>query len=272
MLDFAIKTAKKAGKFTLKKWRKPLIITKKGIRDLVTEVDKGSEELIIKEILKKFPSHGIIAEESSKSNKATLTKLQKAPYIWIIDPLDGTTNYTLGLPQYAVSIGIFKNTHAESSKNFDYLEGELIYGVVYAPALDELFYTAKGKGAYLNGKKIHVSNTKKVIDSVMATGFPYEDKIINLPYLEAILEKSRGVRRFGAASLDMCYVARGIFDAHWELGLKAWDIAGAALMVEEAGGTVTDTNGEQIDLFGQNILASNGKIHTETVNIFKDLP
>ena len=272
MLNFAIKTAQKAGKFIHKKWRKPLIISKKGIRDLVTEADKGSEELIIKEILKKFPSHGIIAEESSSKNKSTLKKLQNAPYIWVIDPLDGTTNYTLGLAQYAVSIGIFKNSKADSSKNFDYLEGELLYGVVYAPALNELFYAEKGKGAYLNGKKIHVSNTKKVIDSVMVTGFPYKDKADNLPYLQAILEKSRGVRRFGAASLDMCYVARGFFDAHWELGLKAWDIAAGALITEEAGGTVTDTNGQQIDLFGQNILASNGKIHNETVKIFKDLP
>lgn len=268
MLDFAIKTAQKAGKFLVKKSKGHLTITKKGVRDLVTEADIGAEELIIKEIQKKFPDHGIIAEESSGNNKNNLKKLKKAPYIWIIDPLDGTTNYTIGLKQYAVSIGIFKNKNAESSQNFDYLEGELMIGVVYAPALDELFYAIKDGGAYLNGKRIHVSNTAKIIDATIVTGFPYRDKLATLPSFQAILAQCRDIRRFGAASLDMCYVAKGNFDAHWELGLKAWDIAGGALIIEEAGGKVTDTNGNQIDLFGGDILASNSKIHPEIVKIF----
>jgi len=269
ILDHAIRTAKKAGTLVLKEQRKTLRISKKGIRDLVTNADKASEKLIIKEIKSAYPSHGIIAEESHSTKD--LQKIAKAPYIWIIDPIDGTTNFANGIEQYAISIGIFKTKSSKSSKNFKYLEGELVAGVVYAPALKQLFKAEKNKGAYLNSKKIKVSKTKKVIDAVYATGFPYKNKKSNLPYFNAILEKCRGVRRWGAASLDLCTVARGHFDGHWELGLKAWDIAAGALIVKEAGGHVTDINGNQLDLFGQDLFASNSKIHKETVSIFKKL-
>lgn len=269
LLNFSIKTARKAGAIILKERKKPQEITKKGIRDLVTNADKASEEFIIKQIRKAYPNHGIIAEESA--SQKNLQNLNHCPYIWIIDPLDGTTNFAHGLNQYAVSIGIFKTKSAKSSKNFDYLEGELTHGVVYAPALKELFYAEKGKGAYFNNKKIKVSKTEKLIDGLFVTGFPYRDKKINLPYFEAMLERCQGIRRFGAASLDMCYVAKGNFDAHWELGLKAWDIAAATLIVKEAGGTITDTNGQQLDLFGENILAGNYKIHSKIVKIFQKI-
>lgn len=268
LLDFTIKLAEKAGKLVLKERKKPLQISKKGIRDLVTQADYASEKLIIDSVKKKFPNHEFIAEESVSSS---LTKLKKAPYIWIIDPIDGTTNFTKGLPQFAISIGIFKNSHAESSKNFDYLEGELVVGVVYAPALGEMFYAEKGGGAFLNGKKIKVSDTTAVIDSLMATGFSYKDKLRNLPYVEVMMEKSRGIRRFGAASLDMCYAAAGLFDGYWEFGLKAWDIAAGALIIEEAGGQVTDVNGNQLDLFGGDIMASNKKIHKEMIQAFSKI-
>ena len=269
ILDYAVKTAKKAGTFILKEQKKSLKVTKKGIRDLVTNADKASEKLIIKEILSAYPDHGIIAEESHSAKD--LAKIAQAPYIWIIDPIDGTTNFANGMDQYAVSIGIFKTKSSKSSKNFEYLEGELIAGVVYAPALKQLYTAQKGKGAYLNSKRIKVSKTKKVIDAVYATGFPYKNKQTNMPYFAAILEKCRGVRRWGAASLDLCSVARGHFDAHWELGLQAWDIAAGALIVKEAGGQVTDINGNQLDLFGQDLFASNSNIHKETVQIFKTL-
>jgi myo-inositol-1(or 4)-monophosphatase len=271
MLNFAIKTAKKAGALLLKKSEEPLKIQKKGIRDLVTEADKASEALIIQTIRKKYPDHGIIAEESSKQTKSELEKLKKAPYIWIIDPLDGTTNYTIGLKQYAVSIGVFKSTKTRSSKNFDYLEGEIVMGVVYAPALKELFYAEKGKGAYLNEKRIQVSKTPKLIDAVIATGFPYKNKTVTLPYLATLLDKCRGIRRFGAASLDMCYVAKGSFDAYWEFNLKAWDIAGGAIIVEEAGGKVTDSNGNQLDLFGKDILIGTPKVQEKITKIFRKI-
>ncbi len=256
----------------MEKSKNPLKITKKSARDLVTEADKEAEELIIKEILKKYPNHGIIAEESHTHTENNLQKLKNAPYIWVIDPLDGTTNYTMGLQQYAVSIGVFKNTNGRSSKNFDYLEGDMVLGVVYAPALKELYHAQKGKGAYLNKKRISVSDTSKLMDSVVATGFPYKDKTVNLPYFSTILDKCRGVRRFGAASLDLCYVAKGCFDAYWELGLKPWDIAGGALIVEEAGGKVSDVNSKQLDLFGADILATNKNLHPKITKIFKSLP
>ncbi len=271
MLEFAIKTAKKAGKLLIEKSKKPLKIDKKGVRDLVTEADKKSEELIIKEIIKKFPDHGIIAEESEQNKKNGLVKIGSSPYIWIIDPLDGTTNYTMGLNHYAVSIGLFELKKTRKSKNFSYLEGEIILGVVYAPALNELFYAKKNKGAFLNNKKIKVSKTSKLIDGVIATGFPYKNKDVNLPYLATILDKCRGIRRFGAASLDMCYVAKGCFDGYWEFGLKAWDIAGGAIIVEEAGGKVTDSNGNQLDLFGKDILIGTPRIHSEITKIFKKI-
>lgn len=269
LLDFAIKTAQKAGSVIMAEAKKTITINKKGIRDLVTSADKASEKFIIKEIRKAYPAHGIIAEESA--SQKNLQDLNHCPYIWIIDPLDGTTNFAHGLNQYAVSIGIFKTKSAKSSRNFDYLEGDLTHGVVYAPALKELFYAEKGKGAYFNNKKIRVSKTEKIIDSLFVTGFPYRDKKANLPYFGAMLERCQGIRRFGAAALDMCYVAKGNFDAHWELGLKAWDIAAATLIVKEAGGTVTDTNGQQLDLFGENILASNYKIHSKIVKIFRKI-
>jgi myo-inositol-1(or 4)-monophosphatase len=269
LLDFTIRVAEKAGKRILKEAKK-IKVEKKGIRDLVTNADKAAEKLIIKEIQKQFPDHGIIAEEQAQ-NKNEINKLSSCPYIWIIDPLDGTTNFTHGLQQFAVSIGVIKTASAKKSKNFEYITGELICGVVFAPKLGEIFYAEKGKGAYRNGKKIQVSKRKKLADSLMVTGFPYKDKEINLPYLEKIVQKARGMRRFGAASLDMCYIAAGHFDGYWEFGLKAWDIAAGTLILNEAGGKVTDTNGNTLDLFGQDLLCSNGHIHKETIELFSKI-
>jgi myo-inositol-1(or 4)-monophosphatase len=269
ILDFTIRVAEKAGKLIIKESKK-IKVEKKGIRDLVTNADKAAEKLIISEISKKFPDHGIIAEEQAQ-NKKEIAKLASCPYIWIIDPLDGTTNFTHGLAQFAVSIGVIKTATAEKSKNFEYITGELVCGVVYAPKLGELFYAEKGKGAFKNGKKIQVSPRKKLSDSLMVTGFPYKDKAINLPYLEKVVKEARGMRRFGAASLDMCYIASGHFDGYWEFGLKAWDIAAGTLIINEAGGQVTDTNGHTIDLFGQDILCTNGHIHKETIELFTQI-
>lgn len=270
LLSTAIKIAEKAGKRILKEEKK-LSVNKKGQRDLVTNADLASEELIISEIKKKFPDHAVIAEESSLINKKELKKLIQAPYIWIIDPLDGTTNFAHNIPNFAVSIGIFKTAQVEESKNFEYLEGELVCGVVFAPKMGDLYYAEKGKGAFYNGKPINVSTRNHLQDAVVCTGFPYKNKSRNMPYLTAILEKVRGTRRFGAASLDMCAVARGQFDAYWEFGLKAWDIAAGALIVSESGGKITDTNGEQIDLFAEDMLCSNSLIHADMLKTFEDL-
>ncbi len=264
LLDFTIRTAKKAGKLILKEAEKPLKITKKGRNDLVTHVDKASEALIIKEILKKYPDHRILAEESANQ----LEQLGDSKYIWIIDPIDGTTNFSHGLPQYSISIGVMKISSKKTSKNYEYLDGEIIVGVVYAPKLGELFYAEKGKGAYLNGKKIKASGIKTLEDSLLVTGFPPTRKEENLKYFAKMINKCQAVRRLGSAALDLAYIACGRFDGYWEFGLHPWDIAAGSLLVKEAGGKVTDTNGNMLDLFGKNILASNKKTHQELIAFF----
>lgn len=271
ILDFAIKTAKKAGKLALTYQKKGLQIEEKAKNDLVTNADKACEKLIIKEIHKIFPDHAIMGEESSFAKKTSIKNYIKSEYIWLIDPIDGTTNYAHGLKEYGISIGLFQLTSVKSSKNFQYLSGELILGVVYAPALNELFYAAKDHGAYLNGKRIHVSKQTKIDNSLLATGFPYQNRKMNLPYFSRMLDNCQAIRRLGAASLDLCYVAAGRFDGYWEFDMKPWDIAAGALIVEEAGGTVTDTNGNQIDLFGKDILATNKKIHPGIIKIFSNI-
>lgn len=271
LLKFAVKTAKKAGKFVLAEQKKGLTIIEKAKNDLVTNADRASEEMIIKEIKKTYPTHAIIGEESSFIHKTDISEYANAEYIWLVDPIDGTTNYAHQLKEYAVSIGLFKMTKKEKSKNFQYLSGELIVGVVFAPGMNELFSACKGGGAHMNGKRIHVTKIKEVKDGLFATGFPYKNQGINLPYFNAMMGRCQAIRRLGAASLDLCYVAAGRFEGYWEFGLKPWDIAAGALIIEEAGGYVTDTNGNQIDLFGADIFASNKKIHQETLDIFNRL-
>ncbi|MBI4235212.1 inositol monophosphatase [Candidatus Peregrinibacteria bacterium] len=256
-LQFAIKTAQKAGKILLKESTKNLQIREKAADDFVTNADLESEKLIIKAIKKTYPAHGIFAEESHTAN------MPNKEYIWLIDPLDGTTNYAHQLPLYCVSMGLLQIKKAEKSKNFNYLSGEIIAGVVFAPRLNELFYAEKGKGAYLNGKKIHVSNVRELSRAMTVTGFPPKNKEINMPYFTNMVRHSGVVRRFGAAALDLCYCARGAIDGFWELELKPWDIAAGSLIVIEAGGTVTDLNDQTLDLFGQEILATNTHIHRE---------
>lgn len=264
ILDFTIRTAKKAGKLILKESEKPLQITKKKKNDLVTHVDKASEALIIKEILKKYPDHKILAEESASQ----LEDISGEKYIWIIDPIDGTTNFSHGLPQYSISIAVMKISSKKTSKNYEYLDGEIIVGVVYAPKLGELFYAEKGKGAYLNGKKIKTSGIKTLEDSLLVTGFPPTRKEENLKYFAKMINKCQAVRRLGSAALDLAYIACGRFDGYWEFGLHPWDIAAGSLLVKEAGGKVTDTNGNLLDLFGKDILATNKKTHNELVKFF----
>ena len=266
ILQKAIKIAEKAGKLILKESQETIHISEKGTNDFVTNVDQASEELIIAEIHKHFPDHAILAEESA----STLTDTD-AEYIWIIDPIDGTLNFTHAIPYYSVSIAVLKIQSSKHSKNYDYLSGELIAGVVHAPALGETFYAAKGKGAYFNGQKIQVSKAKTLKKSITATGFPSTNKEMNLPYYSKMLEKTQGIRRFGSAALDLCYIACGRLDIFWEFSLSPWDIAAGSLIVEEAGGSVSDTNGNMLDLFGKDILATNGKVHKATIASFKNL-
>lgn len=270
LLKFTINLAKKAGTLAIKESKK-ITVNFKRKNDLVTNADKACEKLIKSEILKNFPDHLILAEESNENFLKDFEKSKNPKYIWIIDPIDGTTNYAHGLPLYSVSIGLFKITSKDTSKNFEYLEGEIVLGVVHAPALNETFYAQKGKGAYLNGKKITISTAKKLADSLMVTGFPYENKEMNLPYFIKMMEHCQAIRRLGSAALDLCYVAASRFDGYWEFDLKPWDVAAGALIVKEAGGKVTDLNGNLLDLFGFDILASNNKIHKEILETFSPL-
>lgn len=197
------------------------ISTKSSDVDLVTEVDELSEKLILSSIKENYPDHGILSEESDYIEK-------NSDYLWIIDPLDGTTNYAQGLPIFAVSIALE-------------FRGEVVLGVVYQPILDEMFSAVKGKGAYLNGKIISIGSKDSLRQSVLATGFPYDrdtNPDNNVNYFSRIIPKVRGIRRMGAAAYDLANVACGRIDGYWELNLSPWDVAAGALLIEEAGGKI----------------------------------
>ncbi len=215
-------------------------IETKGLHDLVSYVDKESEKQIIDQLQKLLPESGFIAEEGTNNKRGVR-------YNWVIDPLDGTTNYIQGIPVYAVSIGL--------------LDGdELVLGVVYEVGRNECFYAWKDGGAYLNGEPIRVSERGDIHDALLATGFPYNNfsKMGSyMEFLEWTMKNARGVRRLGSAATDLAYVACGRFDAFWEYDLKPWDVAAGALIVKEAGGTVTDYKGGNDYLFGREIVASN---------------
>jgi len=197
------------------------VSTKSSSIDLVTEIDRKSEEIIIKFIQERYPSHAILAEESGRHSG-------DSDYLWIIDPLDGTTNYAQGLPIFCVSIAL------------QYRE-ETVLGVVYCPVVGQLFTAIRGQGAYLNSQRLQVSAKQELIESVLATGFPYdiaENPANNITYFNRIVLKARAVRRIGSAAYDLACVAAGKFDGYWELKLSPWDVAAAMLMVEEAGGRI----------------------------------
>ena len=249
MLNVAVEAAREGGKFLKKNLGKVRSIERKGgqEKNLVTEIDKGSEELIIKLIRKHFPAHDILAEESGARKGAA------SEYRWIIDPLDGTTNYTHAFPVFCVSIGLE-------------WKGKLLCGVIYDPNTNELFTAERGKGAFLNGKRIGVSKTPTLQNSLLVTGFPYniaENPHHAIERFVSFLMKSQAVRRMGSAALDLAYVACGRFDGFWEVALQPWDMAAGVLLVEEAGGLVTDFSGGSMDIYKGALLSSNGKIHDE---------
>jgi len=222
----------------------------KGEVNIVTEMDRKSEGLIVSRITRDFPGHGIIAEESDE-----LTT--KEGFRWIIDPLDGTTNYAHGLPVFCVSVAFEDN-------------GQVTFGVVYNPMLGELFIAEKGVGATLNGERISVSATDTLDKSILSTGFPYDirtSKENNFNHFKRFSLKAQAIRRAGSAALDLSYVACGRYDGFWEMKLSAWDTAAASLMVEEAGGRVTGFRGEGFSNFKPRCLASNGLIHDEMVGV-----
>jgi myo-inositol-1(or 4)-monophosphatase len=222
----------------------------KGEVNIVTEMDRMSEDLIVGSITREFPGHGIIAEESDE-RKTT------GAYRWIIDPLDGTTNYSHGFPVFCVSIAFEDH-------------GEVVFGVVYNPMLEELFVAEKGGGATLNGEAIHISSTPSLGKSLLATGFPYDLRTAaanNFDHFRNFSLRAQAIRRAGSAALDLAYVACGRFDGFWEMKLSAWDTAAATLMVEEAGGRVTDFDGSGFSNFRPRCLASNGLVHDEMLEV-----
>jgi myo-inositol-1(or 4)-monophosphatase len=252
MLQFAIETARDAGHLLLEKFGRITTVTKKGDINLVTEADLASEALIIERIKSHHPKHAILAEEAG--NAVVVDGV--AEWKWIIDPLDGTTNYAHGYPCFAVTIALEHN-------------GEVVVGVTFDPTRNELFAAEKGQGATLNGKPIRVSATERLSESLICTGFPYDFKRKDdfARHLTAFLMQSRGVRRDGSAAIDMAYVACGRFDGFWEEGLNAWDMAAGKLLIEEAGGWITGYNGEPFSIYNPPVCASNGKIHNEMLAV-----
>ena len=249
MLSVAIEVARKAGETLLERLHTDIRISKKGRIDLVTEMDLESEKIIVERIRRSFPDHSILAEE--EGNLAG-----NAPYKWIIDPLDGTTNYAHGYRFFSVSIALE-------------MEDQVVLGVVYDPVTNEVFTAERDRGAKLNGNAIHVSEEEILIDSLLSTGFPYHEHLItaNLEYFGRFLKMARAVRRDGSAALDLCYVACGRFEALWELGLQPWDVAAGKLIVEEAGGRVTRFDDSPCTIYEQEILATNGRIHDQMVPV-----
>jgi myo-inositol-1(or 4)-monophosphatase len=247
-LQAAVAAARIAGQYQKSRFASSLDIEMKGDKNLVTEVDKESERLIVEHLLENFPGHDIVAEEGVYPRTGS-------SFRWIIDPVDGTTNYAHGYPWFCSSIGLE-------------LEGELVVGVIYNPVYDELFTATRGGGAELNGIPLSVSSRAPLQNSLLGTGFPYDcatDPANNFASFIAFQKKARGIRRAGAAALDLAYVAAGRLDGFWELKLKAWDVAAGVLMVREAGGTVTTFDGSAYDIFTDRIVASNGLIHDEMV-------
>lgn len=249
--SFAVELARQSGTLLREKFSHAHTIHYKGDINIVTEADQFSENLIIGAIKHRFPEHGILSEESPAI--AGTGKIR-----WIIDPLDGTTNYAHGYPVFCVSIAL------ES-------DGKIILGVIYDPMREEMFVATRGEGSYMNDKKIKVSNHDDISKCLLATGFPYdirESKENNLDYFNWMAKKCQAIRRAGAAALDLAYLAAGRFDGFWELKLKPWDTAAGCLMVEEAGGTVSDLSGNDWTISSPNVLASNGFIHKKMIDIF----
>lgn len=228
-----------------KAFDQPKAISYKGEVDLVTESDRRAEAMILAKIRKNFPSHDVVAEEGSGSEAGS-------KYCWHVDPLDGTTNFAHGYPCFAVSIGLVEN-------------GEPLAGVVFDPVANEMFTAARGEGAYLNGKPIHVSVVETLSRSLVATGFPTHQRkdSANMDYYWEFTLRTHGVRRDGSAALDLCSVAAGRFEAFWEFRLNSWDTAAGILLVREAGGMVTDLAGQPYIAGGAAMLASNGRVHEE---------
>ncbi len=243
-LQTARQAAFQAGDLIRQRLGATLRVDKKGQTNLVTEVDTACEDLIRNLLLSAFPNHRILGEEGGEVGS-------DSPYRWLVDPLDGTTNFAQGYPFFAVSIGLE-------------VEGRMAVGVVHDPTREETFWAIRGRGAWLDDRPIRVTDCREIGDALLVTGFPYDVRScpdIHLDLFRDFVLKTRGIRRDGAAALDLCYVACGRFDGFWELGLSPWDMAAGSLIVTEAGGRLTDFAGRPLDLDGRHMVASNTKLH-----------
>ena len=252
--DLAVELARQAGQIQRERYETELDIrTKSAPIDLVTEVDGACEALIIEGIRQKQPADAILAEEGGGDDRPD------AEWRWIIDPLDGTTNFAHGFPRFCVSIGLEHH-------------GQTVMGVIYDPLLDELFQAIRGAGAWLGDRRLRVSGEKKIGQALVATGFAYDvhrSAQDNLEEFGRVLKATRGLRRDGSAALDLCYVASGRLDAYWEMKLNAWDVAAGNLMVEEAGGRVSASDGGPAPRDGSEVVASNGALHEGILDLVR---
>ena len=252
-LETAMDIAREAGAIVTNMAERRIGFELKGDFDLVTEADRASEALIVERLQGHFPSHTIVGEEGGLRDR-------QSEYCWYVDPVDGTTNFAHGFTAYNVTMAVERH-------------GELIAGVVFDPTRNEMFAAEKSGGAYLNGRRIHVSKAKGVADSLVATGFPSRKRHenINIHFYYQLAMISHGVRRAGSAALDLAYVASGRLDGFWEFGLNPWDMAAGILLIEEAGGRSSDMNGQPRTLRGKHVLADNGLIHEEMLQLFGEI-
>jgi myo-inositol-1(or 4)-monophosphatase len=254
--------ARQAGALLRKFYEKGVSTEYKGDVDIVTEADRASEQLIREKLKAAFPSHGVYGEEGTRDQ-------MESEYRWYVDPLDGTTNFAHGFPAFCVVLGL---EHRPAGLAAD-ADGEMIAGVVYDPLRNEMFSAERGKGAFLNGRAIHVSKIKTLQESLTATGFPSRKRHAspNVHFYQEITLRSHGVRRAGSAALDLAYVACGRLDGFWEFNLNPWDTSAGVLLVAEAGGTVTHFDGGKFTLDSREVLATNGLILPEMKHIFVEL-
>lgn len=255
MLSFAIQTARDAGAVLIDRLGRALQVSTKGDIDLVTEADLASEKLIIERIKSHYPRHAILAEESGATAGVESTP-GKTEWRWIIDPLDGTTNYAHGYPCFCVSIALER-------------AGAIEVAVIYDPTRDEMFAAERGQGATLNGRRMRVSSVEDLNSAMLCTGFPYnvrERPNFAREFANFTME-AQAVRRDGSAAIDLAYVACGRFDGFWEDGLNAWDVAAGVLLIAEAGGRVTDFTGGALNIFTPKVLASNGRVHNDMMRV-----
>ncbi len=258
----AEKIAREAGALLRGFYEKGVATEYKGDVDLVTEADRASEKLIVSRLKGAFPSHGIYGEEGTREGL-------EAEYRWYVDPLDGTTNFAHGFPAFCVLLGLERRAPGLAAD----ADGEMVAAVTYDPLRSEMFVAEKGKGSWLNGRRIHVSKTKTLQESLTATGFPSHKRHMNpnVYFYQQITLRSHGVRRAGSAGLDLAYVAAGRLDGFWEFNLNPWDTSGGVLLVEEAGGAVTHFDGGRFTLDSREVLATNGLILGEMSHIFTEM-